>query len=678
MMAHPIVCISGTDTDAGKTVLAAGLLRALISAGVDAQAVKAVQTGCPIAPDETSGIPSDAAVYAKAAPGATSRTLYSFSGAYSPHLAARLQKQTLHAQSLAQKIRHQANQHLVTIIEGSGGLFVPFNDTENFLDLFALLGAPVVLSVANRLGAINHALLSLEALANRNIPVLGLVFTETTPASGKDDHTIRQDNIGTISRISKAPVLASIPFIDGLAEHHGEKAAVAWRKIADLVRPLAQQLIKVSAPAKIDKSLLEFDKEHLWHPYTSAENPLFVFEAASTRGNYIFLQDGTRLIDGMASWWATIHGYNHPHLERALFEQAKRMPHVMFGGLTHAPAVNLGRKLLELAPAGLNRVFLADSGSVSVEVAIKMAVQYHQATGNPGKTACMTFLGGYHGDTLGAMSVCDPVNGMHSLFRRILPQQIFVDRPCCAFDAEWQPETLASLEHAFARHASSAAAFILEPVVQGAGGMWFYHPEYLRRVKELCLEHNVLLIADEIATGFGRTGKMFACEWGEIQPDIMCVGKALTGGIMSLAATLATDKVASGISQENGVLMHGPTFMANPLACAVACGSLELLAEGNWKRDVPRIEHLLREGLLPCKALPGVADARVLGAVGVLEMDRPMNVEALQRYFVDDRKVWIRPFGRLIYVMPTYVSSDEDIATLTAAMRGAVEEGRWI
>ena len=674
MISRPVVCVSGTDTDAGKTVVAAGLLRALTSAGNTVQALKAVQTGCP---QDGVGSFSDAAVYALAAPDATSSTECSLQRPYSPHLAAEEQRETLRARPLAQAIHERAFQYTVTIVEGSGGLFVPFNATETLLDLFSFLDAPVVLAVANRLGAINHTLLSLEALASRNISVLGLVFTETTPTLTVDERTIRLDNITTISRMSNVPVLASIPFLHELHGNSEEKRAGAWGKVAELLSPLAQQLIAVSPSPAANTSLLEFDREHLWHPYTSAEKPLPVLEAASTNKNHIFLQDGTRLVDGMASWWAAIHGYNHPHLEHALLRQAKRMPHVMFGGLTHAPAVNLGEKLLELVPKGLNRVFFADSGSVSVEVAMKMAVQYHQATGNPNKTACMTFLGGYHGDTLGAMSVCDPVTGMHSLFQRILPKQIFVDRPRCAFHAAWQPESLASLENYFEEHASSVAAFILEPVVQGAGGMWFYHPEYLRRVKALCQEHNVLLIADEIATGFGRTGKMFACEWGDIQPDILCVGKALTGGIMSLAATLATDKVALGISQKDGVLMHGPTFMANPLACAVACGSLELLAEGAWKRDVPRIERLLREGLAPCKGVPGVADVRILGAIGVLEMHTPVNVEALQRYFVDKWRVWIRPFGRLLYVMPPYVSCDEDIVTLTAAMRGAVEEGRW-
>ena len=684
MMPHNIVCVAGTDTDAGKTVVTAGLLRALTAVADGVQAIKAVQTGC--APDASCGR-ADASLYAVAAPGAVAQTLQSFVRPFSPHLAARLQQETVCARSLHRTILERASQSTVTVVEGSGGIFVPLNATETFLDVFVLLGAPVILTIANRLGAINHALLSLDALASRNIHVQGIVFTETTPALSADEQAIRLDNMETIARMASVPVLAALPFISGLQEEAGAKQADAWETIARLLTPLAKSLTAVSARtetgraetgrAEADTALLDFDRKHLWHPYTSAVTPLPVFEAVATSRNHIILRDGTRLVDGMASWWAAIHGYNHPRLERALLQQAKEMPHVMFGGLTHAPAVNLGKKLLTLAPDGINRVFFADSGSVAVEVAIKMAVQYHQATGNLHKTACMTFLGGYHGDTLGAMSVCDPINGMHSLFQRILPKQIFVDRPACAFDAAWKPEAAASLERQFKEHGASAAAFILEPVVQGAGGMWFYHPEYLRRVQALCREYNVLLIADEIATGFGRSGKMFACEWADIQPDIICVGKALTGGVMSLAATLATDRVALGISQQEGVLMHGPTFMANPLACAVACASLELLEEGNWKQDVPRIENLLRQGLAPCRGLPGVADVRVLGAVGVLEMEASVNVQALQEYFVRQWKVWIRPFGRLIYVMPPYASSDEDIAALTAAMRGAVGEARW-
>ncbi|MCC8194792.1 MAG: adenosylmethionine--8-amino-7-oxononanoate transaminase, partial [Deltaproteobacteria bacterium] len=369
-------------------------------------------------------------------------------------------------------------------------------------------------------------------------------------------------------------------------------------------------------------------------------------------------------------------GYNHPALMAALRNQAAAMPHVMFGGLTHNPAVVLAEKLLGMAPRGLEHVFFADSGSVSVEVALKMALQYQMAAGNAQKNRFLALKGGYHGDTLGAMSVCDPENGMHHLFSGILPAQHFAPRPECRFDAPYDPASFAAFEAELVANADRLAAVILEPIVQGAGGMWFYHPGFLRDVKIACERYGCLLILDEIATGFGRTGKLFACEHAGIEPDILCLGKGLTGGVMTLAATLATRNVAEGVSQNGNVLMHGPTFMANPLACAVAGASLSILATGAWRADVARIETTLRQGLLPCANLTGVRDARVLGAIGVLEMEEAVDMAKLHRYFVESG-VWLRPFGHLIYVMPPYTATDAEIETLTRAMRGAVESGAW-
>ncbi len=415
------------------------------------------------------------------------------------------------------------------------------------------------------------------------------------------------------------------------------------------------------------EELQRFDHEHIWHPYTSMTEPLPVFPVESASGCRIRLTDGRELIDGMASWWCVIHGYNHPVLNAAIEGQLKKTAHVMFGGFTHEPAVRLAQRLVEITPNPLQHVFFADSGSVSVEVAIKMAVQFWQTQGKPAKSRLMTIRRGYHGDTLGAMSVCDPVTGMHSLFAGILPRQVFVEEPQCEYKAEWDESFIAGFRDTITRHKDELAAVILEPVVQGVGGMRFYSPHYLRRVRELCDQYDVLLIADEIATGFGRSGKLFGCEHAGVSPDIMCVGKALTGGYMTLAAVLATSRVAHGVSENGGVFMHGPTFMANPLACSVALASVGLLLGSRWEERISAIESALRSGLEPCREMSGVVDVRVLGAIGVVETQHPIIVKAFQKEFVE-RGVWVRPFGRVIYVMPPYVMTEEELNTLSGAI----------
>ncbi len=417
---------------------------------------------------------------------------------------------------------------------------------------------------------------------------------------------------------------------------------------------------------------IEFDRKHIWHPYTSMIDPLPVYPAARTFENKIELETGETLIDGMASWWSAVHGYGHPEIIAAIKNQADTMSHVMFGGLTHQPAVELCKLLVELTPAPLNRVFLADGGSVSVEVAIKMAIQYWLSKGKKNKTQIMTAKKGYHGDTFAAMSVCDPVNSMHAMYQGFLPEQVFVDAPKSEFYGSQSQDELSALETAFAAHHEKVAAFIIEPIVQNAGGMNFYHPEYLKALRALCDKYKVLLILDEIATGFGRTGKMFACEHADIAPDIMCVGKALTGGNMTLAATLTTEEVALGISQgEAKVLMHGPTFMGNPLACAAAVASLTILKRQETMANIERVASALN-ALKRCLNLSAVADVRVLGAIGVVEVERVVDVAKIQKFFIQ-QGVWIRPFGKLIYIMPPYITSNEDIESLIDTIYAAIE-----
>jgi adenosylmethionine-8-amino-7-oxononanoate aminotransferase len=420
--------------------------------------------------------------------------------------------------------------------------------------------------------------------------------------------------------------------------------------------------------------ILAFDRKHLWHPYTSMINPLPVFEVESASGVRIKLRDGPELIDGMASWWSVIHGYSHPKLVSAIQEQAETLSHVMFGGLTHKPAVELGRKLVELTPEGLERVFFCDSGSVAVEVAMKMALQYFHAKGRPEKCTFATVRSGYHGDTFHAMSVCDPVTGMHHIFSGVLPTYHFAPKPGSTYHGYWAADDMMPLNNLLEKHHHSLCALILEPIVQGAGGMRFYHPNYLKEARRLCDTFDVLLIADEVATGFGRSGKMFGCEHSSISPDILCLGKALTGGMLSLAATITTEHIATTISAgDPGVFMHGPTFMANPLACRVAIESIEVLLADDWQGTISAIEHGLQEGLEPCRDFTHVTDVRCLGAIGVVELVRPVEMGAIQRRFVE-HGVWVRPFGRLVYLMPPYCIGKEDLACLCRAVVNVVAE----
>jgi adenosylmethionine-8-amino-7-oxononanoate aminotransferase len=418
-------------------------------------------------------------------------------------------------------------------------------------------------------------------------------------------------------------------------------------------------------------SLAERDRSVLWHPYAASRaDDLYAVESAI--GVRLRLTDGREVIDGMSSWWAAIHGYRHPVLDDAITRQLGDVAHVMFGGLTHQPAVELAELLTSITPGSLSRVFFTDSGSVAVEVAIKMAMQYWCGLGVPAKRRLLTVRGGYHGDTFGAMSVCDPVTGVHRLFQGLVSEQIFADEPGPAFGEPFHQAQMQSVESALDRYSDQIAAVFIEPIVQGAGGMRFYSPDFLRELRALCVAHNVLLVADEIATGFGRTGELFGCTHAGIGPDIMCIGKAMTGGYLSMAATLCTAEVAEGVCRgEPGALMHGPTFMANPLAAAVSLASTRLLLETSWHSNIRRIEASLVSGLGPARSLDAVHDVRVLGAIGVIETVNALPVDQVQRVLVD-RGVWLRPFGRLLYTMPPYVTDDDDLTAVTAAMVEAI------
>ncbi|MCT4614920.1 MAG: adenosylmethionine--8-amino-7-oxononanoate transaminase [Marinifilaceae bacterium] len=418
---------------------------------------------------------------------------------------------------------------------------------------------------------------------------------------------------------------------------------------------------------------LKFDREHIWHPYTSMNNPLKVYPVKSADGVRIKLDDGRELIDGMSSWWATVHGYNHPKLNEAVNNQLNDMSHIMFGGFTHKPAIDLAKKLIDITPSDLQKIFYCDSGSVAVEVAMKMALQYCFSIGETKRKKFVTVRSGYHGDTFHAMSVCDPVTGMHEIFTGILPEYIFVDAPQIAYSEQWDYADFKQMFETIKANKDEIAAVIIEPIVQGAGGMRFYHPNYLKELRKTCDEFGIILILDEIATGFGRTGEFFACMHANVQPDIMCIGKALTGGYMSFAACLANEKISQGISDgKPGNFMHGPTFMGNPLACSVANASLDLLMSYDWRKSVKNIESIMTQELISAKEFENVDSVRILGAIGVIQMKSEVDMAKIQNDFVE-HGIWVRPFGKLVYIMPAFIINDADLRELCRSLLTVVQ-----
>jgi len=637
--------ITATNTEVGKTFVTAALLQACLTHSIDAVAVKPIQSGC------EHGTAPDVSEYAKVNPQNNFSPQYALAYPSSPYYAAQKEHITIDMPAVKAYCDTFLQSHALSLIEGAGGMLVPLTEQDTICDLVKMLDLPVILVCKNELGVLNQILLNLELCKQNGIGVACVVLNFHDPHD-----EICSSNVDYLKSVFQGAVIC-VPEMNSARD-----AGALFEQFITAYRP---------DPCSIDRA---FDKEHLLHPYTSAANPLKTYGVTYAKGNYIYTDKGA-LLDGMSSWWCAYQGYNRKALNDAAITQLNRFSHVMFAGLTHAPAIDLGKKLLSILPNGMEHIFYCDSGSVGVEVALKMALQY-QHNKNPQKTKIATISGGYHGDTFGAMSVCDPVSGMHFLFKDMLAQQIFLPRPSQTYSGAFDESALEEMKRIIEAHKHEIAALIVEPIVQGAGGMWFYHAEYLRFFRQVCDAHDILLIFDEIATGFGRTGALFACELANVVPDIMCIGKAITAGYMSFAAVSANKKTVNGICEHNSAFMHGPTFMANPLACAIAVKNIELLLNSDFKAQVKRIEQCLAAELPKCTEFDAVSDIRVLGAIGVVELTQKVDVQKAQSFFVR-QGVWIRPFNNYIYIMPPFTVTQDELKKLCSAIYEAVKQKQY-
>ncbi len=659
--------ITATDTDVGKTYITAHLLKFFLVKGYQARAIKPIETGFDYQNDVPIG--SDVYAYQQINPNNNYSPAYYFDMPASPHYSAHVTNVQIDIDVVEDYCQKHIEKSEITLIEGAGGLLVPFNHQHNFTHLIKRLNCPIILVVKNQLGAINQALTNIELCEFYGIKIACIIMNQTDSSDN-----LALENINFIKTQTDIPVVQ----ID---------KNESFKDFVDKFTPIVEHLLKETLVTDDLITKLNLDKNHLFHPYTSMTTPLKTYHVNYAEGKYIYVSNqpppnpllknegelkSKKLLEGMGSWWAVNQGYNRADLNKSAIKQINQFSHVMFGGLTHNPAIELGKTLLEILPSGLEHIFYADSGSVSVEVAIKMALQF-QVARNLKKTKILTPMGGYHGDTFGAMSVCDPINGMHSLFKNMLAEQIFIPRPNCLYNERFDKQCLEPLKQSLKEHQGEIAGIIIEPLVQGASGMWFYHADYLRYLRKVCDEQDIVLIFDEIATAFGRTGAMFASDLAQVTPDIICLGKAMTGGFMSFACTVANKKIAHGISQNGNPFMHGPTFMGNPLACAVAKTAINSLQNSDWQHNVKNIEQWLIEGLEPCKKLANVADVRVLGAIGVVEMHEPVNVQKLQAQFIK-KGVWLRPFGKLIYTMPHFNFNQADIELICQTVYSAVSQ----